>query len=324
MALADFAYDTPQRDAGRPSVLIVSDRLAFRADLATDAAEAGYGVREPASLQDLVDAGTIPEADIVLVEFRQTALAAAVWLAKVDTQLARRGGQLILNCSPASLDDAFSYCDQSCPQFLVECSRADAAFALGVATMARSGSRVRERDDENTVLLLRLVDQVSRLASRLDALSQSEAHGGEEPFLVQSLSATASLSITEKPSTPSQMTRPPLPDPRLVRSIIRQRQARSRFFDGELFADPAWDMLLDLTAARAEHRRVSVTSLCIASSVPPTTALRWIAQLVAVGLFARIEDDADRRRAFIALTDRASDAMARYFAEIQMMDGRAL
>ena len=75
-------------------------------------------------------------------------------------------------------------------------------------------------------------------------------------------------------------------------------------------------MLLDLTAARSEHARVSVTSLCIASGVPPTTALRWIGQMTDAGLFERVEDDTDRRRAFIALTDRAADAMARYFAEI--------
>jgi len=36
-------------------------------------------------------------------------------------------------------------------------------------------------------------------------------------------------------------------------------------------ADPAWDMLLDLTAARAESRAVSVSSLCIAAGVPTTT-----------------------------------------------------
>jgi len=107
-----------------------------------------------------------------------------------------------------------------------------------------------------------------------------------------------------------------LPDPRLVRRIVRQRQLRARFFDGDLFGDPAWDMLLDLTAARAEHSRVSVTSLCIASGVPPTTALRWIAQMTEAGLFQRVEDETDRRRAFIALTDRAADAMARYFAEL--------
>lgn len=53
-----------------------------------------------------------------------------------------------------------------------------------------------------------------------------------------------------------------------------------------------------------------------ASGVPPTTALRWIGQLTKAGLFARIEDDSDRPRAFIALTDRAPDAMARYFVEL--------
>lgn len=75
-------------------------------------------------------------------------------------------------------------------------------------------------------------------------------------------------------------------------------------------------MLLDLTAARAEHVRVSVTSLCIASAVPPTTALRWIAQMSEAGLFQRIEDEVDRRRAFVALTDKAADAMARYFFDL--------
>src|SRR5690606_19028413 len=110
--------------------------------------------------------------------------------------------------------------------------------------------------------------------------------------------------------------RPPLPDPRLVRRIIRQRRLRAKYFGAEFFADPAWDMLLDLTAARAEHARVSVSSLCIASGVPPTTALRWIGQMTEAGLFERQEDETDRRRAFITLSDRAADAMARYFEEL--------
>src|SRR3546814_486265 len=92
---------------------------------------------------------------------------------------------------------------------------------------------------------------------------------------------------------------------------------RTRFFDGALFADPAWDMLLDLTVARAEHARVSVTSLCIASGVPPTTALRWIGQMTEAGLLERVQDESDRRRAFITLSDRAAGAIARYFEEIR-------
>ena len=111
-------------------------------------------------------------------------------------------------------------------------------------------------------------------------------------------------------------TRPALPDPRLVRRIIRQRQMRARYFGGDLFGDPAWDILLDLTAARAEHSRVSITSLCIASGVPATTALRWIGMMTESGLLQRVEDDTDRRRAFVALGDKAADAMARYFAEL--------
>src|SRR5690606_39198180 len=107
-----------------------------------------------------------------------------------------------------------------------------------------------------------------------------------------------------------------LPDPKRVRRMIRQRQLRTRYFDAALFADPAWDMLLDLTAAAAENTRVSVTSLCIASGVPPTTALRWIAQMVEAGLLCRVPDPNDRRRAFIALTGEAKEAMARYFAAL--------
>jgi DNA-binding MarR family transcriptional regulator len=123
----------------------------------------------------------------------------------------------------------------------------------------------------------------------------------------------------EEPGTPRgrvRQSRAPLPDPRLLRLIIKQRRLRDRFFADGLFSDPAWDMLLDLTAARAEHKRVSVTSLCLASAVPSTTALRWIAELVDIGLVERTADTTDRRRAFVALTDRGADAMARYFAKL--------
>ena len=84
------------------------------------------------------------------------------------------------------------------------------------------------------------------------------------------------------------------PDPRLVKRIMELRKLRSSFFDGHLFADPAWDMILDLTVARAEYRQISVTSLCIASGVPPTTALRWINAMVEEGIFRRSNDDCDK------------------------------
>jgi hypothetical protein len=168
---------------------------------------------------------------------------------------------------------------------------------------------------ESRLILLRLVEQVDQLVARFDRLSASvpfaDASGG-----IAATESPASHATRDKSARLTRAIRPPLPDPRLVRQIMRNRQLRARFFDGELFADPAWDILLDLVVARAEHKRVSVTSLCIASAVPPTTALRWIAQMVEEDLIARVNDEVDRRRAFIVLTDKAVDAIARYFAAI--------
>lgn len=149
---------------------------------------------------------------------------------------------------------------------------------------------------------------VCMLQKLLERMSSAEPSDDDTAFPFATLSPEEAGLI--------RATRAALPDPRLVRQIIRQRELRNRFFDSELFADPAWDMLLDLTAARAEHHRVSVTSLCIAAAVPATTALRWINVLIEAGLAERIDDDTDKRRAFVVLSDRGADTMARYFREV--------
>lgn len=94
-----------------------------------------------------------------------------------------------------------------------------------------------------------------------------------------------------------------------IRAHIKARRLRERFFASDLFADPAWDMLLDLAAARLEGRQVSVSSLCIAAAVPTTTALRWIKTLVDRNLFVRESDPGDARRAFIAMAPQTARAM---------------
>jgi hypothetical protein len=94
-----------------------------------------------------------------------------------------------------------------------------------------------------------------------------------------------------------------------IRAHIKARRLRERFFAADMFADPAWDMLLDLAAARLEGRPVSVSSLCIAANVPTTTALRWIKKLHDDGLFLRSADPGDARRAFIRLSEPAQQAV---------------
>lgn len=100
----------------------------------------------------------------------------------------------------------------------------------------------------------------------------------------------------------------------LVRRSIRARRLRERYFDSRLFADPAWDILLDLYAAHLEERDVSVSSLCIAAATPPTTALRWIGSMTDAGILTRRPDPQDKRRHIISLSDGALHAIDKYFS----------
>jgi DNA-binding MarR family transcriptional regulator len=98
-----------------------------------------------------------------------------------------------------------------------------------------------------------------------------------------------------------------------VRAILKARRTRSRFFEADLFAEPAWDILLELCAAQLGQHRMSVSSLCVAAAVPATTALRWINTLEAKGLLRRQPDSTDARRTFVHLTPTAFNAMELLF-----------
>ncbi|BEV01068.1 winged helix DNA-binding protein [Novosphingobium olei] len=327
-----------ERRGGALAVSIFADRGYLRAEMAEDAAAAGLRVAQTGSLDVVLgrgdngpEAGVIASAELVLVDCPMAEAAQLAALARLDRDAARTGAALVVSTSMGSLDDVFGCLDQSDAQILVSPSRAERMIALG-QVMARSGSRVRELSEEDRLSLLRLTDQVTQIAQKLEALSSGQNVLSPDASAFR-FDGTASNDLGDEQIDRSgeraldrgadrsgdrlvRPPRPPMPDPRLVRRIIRHRQARARFLPPDLFADPAWDMLLDLTAAREEHTRVSVTSLCIASGVPPTTALRWIGQMTEAGLLQRLEDETDRRRAFITLTEKAADAIARYFVEI--------
>lgn len=91
-----------------------------------------------------------------------------------------------------------------------------------------------------------------------------------------------------------------------LRGYARARTRRRHFF-GDLFADPAWDMIVALVLAEIDQRRLSVDGVCVSSDAPATTALRHLARLHAAGLVER-HRDTDRRRAWITLTDAGRKA----------------
>ncbi len=293
-------------------VSVFADRSYVRAEMAEDVAATGCRLAQVGGLDLLFLAD---HSDVLLVDCPMDEDAWRIDLARLAIRAAARRAPLVVSTSMAALDSVFASLSGSDAQILVMPSRAERMIALARA-LPQAGNRVRELSDEDRLVLFRLTEQVGQIAQKLEQLSAGPGPAGREAVAFPFDEAREPLRSDDATDRLARTVRPSLPDPRLVRRIIRQRQLRTRFFEAELFADPAWDMLLDLTAARAEHVRVSITSLCIASGVPPTTALRWISQMTDAGLLQRAEDQADRRRAFLMLTDKAADAIARYFAEL--------
>ena len=85
----------------------------------------------------------------------------------------------------------------------------------------------------------------------------------------------------------------------------RLRLKRNELFGAPLFRDPSFDMLLELFATHQRGEEISVTSLCYASGVPATTALRHLGQLEKHGLIVRDGDEHDQRRSRVWPTPKA-------------------
>lgn len=101
-----------------------------------------------------------------------------------------------------------------------------------------------------------------------------------------------------------------------IKAIIRARAERFNFFPQALFADPAWDILLELALAEEQQRRVSTSALCAGAHVPATTAARWIKSMEEQGWLERLDCRFDARVKYVQLTRHASSKLRAYLLQI--------
>ena len=267
-----------------------------------EAAAAGAGFR----------VGARTSVELAVARIEQQVSAAAVWVeldcdggAAMDqllTQVSRdvTAGRYaaVISATADLLDPVAASLGSSDAELIIDGEDAERAAALAIA-IARRAMPLNVNDvasDNNAERLRQLSEEVSRIASTLARLSTGPG--------------TPARPIEALPSADL----PPL-SPDIVRAVIRARRLRGRYFREELFADPAWDMLLDLLQAEIAQLRVPVSSLCIAAAVRATTALRWLKTMVSQGIVRRA-DPHDGRRVFVELAPDASQAMRRYFAEV--------
>ena len=298
----------------RPQALVIADTSA-RA-VACDAVAASdirllAAVGWDAAAERLERQGTI---DVVLAE---TADVPEALLDAVLPRLAAWGRasatRIVVSLLPEQIDLVAAQLHGPHVALLCLPSVLDRAAALALAAVATPGAQVHDvARDAEAVRLRRLTEEVARIAETLARLTRGDANDERGGWRSDSVS-DRSLRYAGPPGESGAVDIAP----REIRDAIRARRLRDQMFGQGLFEDPAWDMLLDLFAAELERAQVSVSSLCIAAAVAPTTALRWISRMTETGLFERQPDPFDRRRAFMALSPRASAGMRDYVAAVR-------
>ena len=225
---ADLHYSEP------PPILLLasSDQALALAERSVIAAGFRVGARLPI------------EAAAVRIE--QQISVAGVWveldsdcgqplsdlLSRIRSHVAEGRYSAVFSATSDLLDPLAALLDAPDIQILIDPDEADRAAALAIASARRAIPLVVSdiASDNNAERLRQLSEEVSRIASTLARLST----GPGAP--VRSLEPLSAGDV------------PPL-SADTVRSVIRARRLRSRYFRNELFADPAWDMLLDLLQA---------------------------------------------------------------------------
>lgn len=221
---------------------------------------------------------------------------------------------VIVNSAPDCLDAVAARLSAPAVVLMSQASAADWVATLALFETTQSPV-LHEVAIDDSLRLQRLADEVQRIARTLADLVETEPAPlrGVSDAMIGFRAETTRFAAAPMPIHAAD-----------VRAIIRLRRMRDRYFRSDLFADPAWDMLLDLMAARLERMRVAVSSLCIAAAVPPTTALRWIKTMSENGIFVRIADPEDGRRIFIELSDGAASGMSAYLMAAKAQGGLAV
>lgn len=290
-----------------PSVLVVADGEAAVARARRSAELAGCRVSAVATVAGgLERLSRQAGLDAVLLELDRDSGAPLDRLLEGIEEAARQGRYGSVISAPAPLIDVVAARTWH-PRVLHLCE-ADEADRVAAIALASARQKHRLHDigkEQGAPRLQQLSDEVGRIATALASLSfdagtEKVAEGEPEEILEGRFDAGQ------------------------IRAMIRARRMRAQYLGSDLFADPAWDILLDLFAARLERRRVAVSSLCIAAGVPPTTALRWIKTLTDVGLLVRVADPQDGRRVHIELAPGTAGRLESYLIEAQRVSPLAV
>ena len=117
-----------------------------------------------------------------------------------------------------------------------------------------------------------------------------------------------------------------------ARQLWWERRLRSRYFPIEIFADPSWDLLLEVYAAQIADKPIRLNKAHLSACVPPSIAQRRSRDLVQLGILVTERARTDRRGVQLTLSPAARSRLEhllqsilaqRYVQPPKMINGRS-
>lgn len=282
-------------------ILISADRhcLAFQ-----HANEALAALREYEQIEVIVTDLRMPEVDgLDLIQLVRRQFAERRWL------------QFIIVTGQASMDTAISALRLEAVDYLFKPVLPQNLLAAVRQAMQKSRSlsstHSQGHGDSCGKQLLSLAQTARSLAMELGRISQGTFFGSAVQAAVP-----AAIGGERTNASVQAYMQDRAQDHDSLRYLMTLQEVRSGIFGEALLPDAAWEMLVELMLAKLTGRRIAVTSLCLASKAPVTTALRRIDDLLDAGLVVRLPDPSDRRRSYMELSATGQQKMRDFLAHV--------
>ncbi|HUD27762.1 MAG TPA: response regulator [Novosphingobium sp.] len=289
-------------------VLIVDDDADWGKECAFSLRQMGYEPFVASSSDEALALFVDHDISIAIVDYNLPGLDGITLIQEMAHQAESEGRQLrfIMATGYATKDVAIDAMRASAIDFLEK--------PISPVDLRRALQRIRGMPPASGARRV-LLDKISNLSEELQRL----AHLMDEPGRaaakeVAPQPAAKEVAIAPPPAAPGDPVDPAQLNG-FIRDLLRKETKRREIGGGELFGDPAWAMLLDLLLAKIEGRRVSVSSACIASGAPMSTALRLVRRLVDESVLCRLPDELDRRRHFLAINPKFEQPLVDYLSE---------
>jgi CheY-like chemotaxis protein/DNA-binding MarR family transcriptional regulator len=307
----------PQQNAAAPRLMIVDDeprslrifrRILIQADrhcLAFERANDAFSaLREHAQIEVIVTDLRMPQVDgLELIRMMRSQFGERPWIQFIVVT-----GQASIDTAISALRlDAVDYLFKPVlPQNLLTSVRQAMQKTRALRSMHSPESDALDRERMHA-----LAQTARSLAAELVRISQGAlARVGDQA----SASLARGVARTNSPAYAHAQDR--AQDYQSLRFLMELQEARRSIFGEATLADAAWEMLAELMLAKLTGRRIAVTSLCLASKGPVTTALRRIDDLIAAGLAVRTRDDSDRRRSYVELSEAGQQKMRQLLGRV--------